>query len=151
MLTAASGSVLLVKWRAHARRHAGPGSGRLPPAVLISHAGLAAGGLLTWSGYLVTRAPALAWIALGVLLPSRASASLPSSTRYLTRLPAPGRPVSLPHTRRGWPATATALVAAPAPPHARRPPVVMIVAHGVLATTTFLLALLGAIAALGLH
>ena len=53
----------------------------------------------------------------------------------------------------GWPATSTAmaLVTRSAPQREKRPPVVMIVAHGVLATTTILLALLGAIAALGLH
>ncbi len=157
LLTAASGSVLLVKWRAHARRHVGPGSGRRPPAMLISHAGLAAGGLLTWSSYLITRAPALAWIALGVLLPV---AGLGMAT-LIDAIPDPRSATGTAAeqsamARSGLPtatatATATAQVTASAPPGAGRSPVLVIVTHGVLATATLLLALLGAIAALGTH
>jgi hypothetical protein len=45
-------------------------SGGLPPAVLFAHFGLALTGLTVWAGYVVTGRVALAWSAVGVLMPA---------------------------------------------------------------------------------
>ena len=106
--------------------------------MVFSHFGLAIGGLGIWIGYLLTRWAPVAWIALAILLPV---AGLGMAT-LIQAIPDPdpatgGDPVRHP----------------PALPYAavrtRKMPVVMIAAHGALATATLLLALLGSVAALG--
>lgn len=80
LVTAGSGAYLLSRWvsrggrlrlrAARAARGAGaPLAAGSPPAVLLGHFGLALGGLVLWLIYLVTGWPALAWAAVGVLLP----------------------------------------------------------------------------------
>jgi manganese efflux pump family protein len=86
LVTAGSGAYLLSRWVSRggrlrlraprATRAAGdagdagpPLAAGSPPAVLLGHFGLALGGLLLWLIYLVTGWPALAWAAVGVLLP----------------------------------------------------------------------------------
>ena len=106
--------------------------------MVVSHFGLAIGGLGAWIGYLLTRWAPVAWIALAILLPV---AGLGMAT-LIQAIPDPdptpgGDPV------RDPPALQSAAV------RTRKMPVVMIAAHGALATATLLLALLGSVAALG--
>jgi hypothetical protein len=120
LLTAASGAVLVGKRLARGRAHSG---GTRLPAALVSHLGLASGGLAVWAGYLVSGWAPLAWTALGILLPV---AGLGMATLILT-------------------------IPDPSPGPGARPrgkaPVLVIAGHGVLATLTMLLALLAAVAA----
>lgn len=95
----------------------------------FSHAALATTGLVTWAGYLITHWTALAWAALGLLLPV---AGLGIAT-LIDALPDPGSDAT------GEPG--------PGSRRAARAPVVVIVAHGALATGTLLLVLLGAVSA----
>ena len=120
LLTAGSGAVLVGR-RLARRRGNMPGT-RLP-AVLVIHLGLAVGGLAVWAGYLLSGWAPLAWAALGILAPV---AGLGMATLLLT-IPDPS--------------------SGPGPMTRSRAPVLMIVGHGVLATLTMLLALLGAVAA----
>jgi hypothetical protein len=80
LVTAGSGAYLLSRWVSRGGRlrlraaHATGGAGSppavgSPPVVLLGHFGLALGGLLLWLIYLVTGWSALAWTAVGVLLP----------------------------------------------------------------------------------
>jgi manganese efflux pump family protein len=72
LVTAGSGAYVLGSWIARGgslRRGArGAGTGS-PPAMLLGHFGLALCGLALWVVYLVTGWAALAWVAVGVLLP----------------------------------------------------------------------------------
>ena len=115
---------------------------RASPAAALSHAGLAIGGLTCWVGYLVTGQPAFAWLALCVLLPV---AGLGIAT-LMQAIPDPDPDVGAAAGSNR--AVATAITTRPARTRSGRPPVVMIVRHGVLATATLLLALLGSVAAL---
>jgi manganese efflux pump family protein len=129
LLTATSGAFLLAKWLAQAsgRRPGRPGA---PPVVVLSHLGLALGGLAAWSSYLLTSWAPLAWLALAFLLPvvglgiSTLMVAIPD--------PSPDPAVSPARSR---------------PSGRARPPVLVIVAHGALAALTVILALLGAVAA----
>jgi manganese efflux pump family protein len=130
-MTAASGSCLLARWVAHGgMRRARSRSAGLPPAVILGHFGLAIAGLAVWIGYLLSTAAALAWIALGFLLPV---VGLGIATLVL----------SVPETA----ATSATPIAAPAGPARTPMPVLVIAAHGVLAIATLLLVLLAAVAA----
>ena len=120
LLTAGSGAVLVGK-RLAGRRGQVLG-GRLP-GVLVSHFGLAVGGLAVWTGYLLSGWTPLAWAALGILLPV---AGLGMATLILT-IPDPG--------------------SGPGPLPRGKAPVLVIAGHGVLATLTMLLVLLAAVAA----
>lgn len=126
LLTAGSGSVLLRNWFTHGRRRRGARSRGPFRGLVFSHFGLALGGLSIWIGYLLTRWAPLAWIAFAILLPV---AGLGMAT-LIDAIPDPDRD-------RGFAAV-----------RKRRMPVVMIAAHGLLATATLLLALLGSVAAL---
>jgi len=72
LVTAGSGAYVLGSWIAGGgtlrRRAGGAGTGS-PPALLLGHFGLALCGLALWAAYLVTGWAALAWAAVGVLLP----------------------------------------------------------------------------------
>jgi hypothetical protein len=134
LLTAASGGVLLAKWLAHrGPRHHGRSPGG-SGAVIFSHLGLAVAGLAAWIGYLLPHWAPLAWVALFILLPV---AGL-GMAALVQAIPEPDR---APSHRSVLAAVQTRNSA----------PVVMIAAHGVLATATLLLALLGSVAALGSH
>jgi hypothetical protein len=156
LLTAGSGGVLLAKWRAQARRRALAGLARASPAVALSHAGLAIGGLTCWLSYLVSGQPAFAWLALCVLL-LVAGLGIATLMQAIAD-PDPDVGAAVSHgpalNARTEPAgsiraVATAMTTRPARTRSGRPPVVIIVTHGVLATATLLLALLGSVAALG--
>lgn len=120
LLTAGSGAVLVGKRLA--RRRGRVLSGRLP-GVLVSHFGLAVGGLAVWTSYLLSGWTPLAWAGLGILLPV---AGLGMATLILT-IPDPG--------------------SGPGPLTRGKAPVLVIAGHGALATLTMLLALLAAVAA----
>jgi hypothetical protein len=158
LLTAGSGGVLLAKWRTQARRRALAGSARASPAVALSHAGFAIGGLTCWLSYLVTGQPAFAWLALCVLLPVAGLGIATLMQAIPDPDPGPGAGAAVSHesalnarteSAGSIRAAATATTSRPARTRSGRPPVVMIVTHGVLATATLMLALLGSIAALG--
>lgn len=97
LATAGAGGYLLGSWLSHGgtlrSRAGGTGS---PPVVIIGHFSLALTGLVIWIVYLVTGWAALAWTAVGVLLPV---AGLGMSALFiglpgLPRLPGlPDRPV----------------------------------------------------------
>lgn len=133
LLTAASGAVLIAGFLPRRRGHGGTGRRRRPPPVILGHAGLAIGGLMVWTGYLLTGLRPLAWTALGLLLPV-AGLGMATLVLGITGPDSPSRAPTAPAT---------------APPAASRgAPVLLIAAHGVLATVTMLLALLGAVAAI---
>jgi manganese efflux pump family protein len=72
LVTAGSGAYVLGSWITHGgslRRRAGGASTGSPPTVIFGHFGLALSGLVIWIAYLVTGWAALAWAAVGVLLP----------------------------------------------------------------------------------
>jgi hypothetical protein len=93
LVTAGSGAYVLGNWISHGgslrRRTGGTGS---PPAVVIGHFSLALAGLVIWVAYMVTGWAALAWTAVGVLLPV-AGLGMAALTVGLPGLPSlPGLP-----------------------------------------------------------
>jgi len=72
LVTAGSGAYVLGSWIAHGGtlRRSTPGTGTgSPPGLVFGHFGLALCGLALWVAYLSTGLAALAWVAVGVLLP----------------------------------------------------------------------------------
>jgi manganese efflux pump family protein len=72
LVTAGSGAYVLGSWITHGgslRHRTGGTSTGSPPTVIFGHFGLALSGLVIWVAYLVTGWAALAWTAVGVLLP----------------------------------------------------------------------------------
>jgi manganese efflux pump family protein len=72
VVTAGSGAYVLGSWITRGgslRNRAGSASTGSPPTVIFGHFGLALSGLVIWVVYLVTGWAALAWAAVGVLLP----------------------------------------------------------------------------------
>jgi manganese efflux pump family protein len=72
LVTAGSGAYVLGSWITHGgslRHRTGGTSTGSPPMVIFGHFGLALSGLVIWVAYLVTGWAALAWTAVGVLLP----------------------------------------------------------------------------------
>jgi hypothetical protein len=122
LATATAGSYLLVGWIAAARRRK-PRHAARPPAVLIAHAGLAIAGLGIWTAFLAAGAVVLAWLAIAMIL---LVAGLGMAT-LVTGLPEP-----------------QSAGARSARPTAQ---VLVIGAHGALATVAILLVLLAAIGA----
>jgi manganese efflux pump family protein len=166
LVTAGSGGYVLGSWLAHGgtlrRRSDGTGT---PPAVIIGHFGLALTGLVIWVVYLVAGWAALAWTAVGLLLPvaglgmSVLSIGLPGLPS-LPRLP--GRPVpAVAGTATSTPTTGSAAVGSapdaiaetpvaaddprPTASVRRRLSPLIVVGHGALAVTTMLLVLLAAL------
>ena len=69
LLTASLGGYMLRTWLVRGglrRARARPGG--LPPQLIFSHAGLAISGLLVWAGYLASGVRALAWTAVVMLM-----------------------------------------------------------------------------------
>jgi hypothetical protein len=67
VLTAGGGFVLLARWLASGGMKQ-TGSGRIRPALILGHFGLAATGLVLWIIYVATDSSTLAWIAFVLLL-----------------------------------------------------------------------------------
>jgi hypothetical protein len=129
ILAAVSGSWILSAWISQGGNRRRTGGPSVPPVVIFGHFALAATGLLVWIIYLVTGWAAVAWIAVGLLLPV-AGLGIATVTIGL-----PGEP-------------GAAVTAGPAP--ARRPPsALVVVGHGLLAAGTMLLVLLAALSASG--
>jgi hypothetical protein len=70
VITAGSGAYVLATWISRGGSlRPGAGATGSPPTVIFGHFGLALGGLVIWVAYLVAGWAALAWTAVGVLLP----------------------------------------------------------------------------------
>ena len=67
VLTAGGGFVLLARWLASGGMKQ-RGQGRIRPALILGHFGLAATGLVLWIVYVASDSGALAWIAFVLLL-----------------------------------------------------------------------------------
>jgi hypothetical protein len=69
LLTASLGGFMLRTWLARGGlRRERARVGGLPPQLIFSHAGLALSGLLVWSAYVATGTKAVAWTAVGLLM-----------------------------------------------------------------------------------
>ena len=69
LLTASMGGFMLRTWLARGGlRRERARVGGLPPQLIFGHAGLALSGLLVWSGYVATGTKAVAWTAVGLLM-----------------------------------------------------------------------------------
>ena len=69
LLTASLGAFMLRTWLARGGlRRERARVGGLPPPLIFGHAGLALSGLLVWSGYVATGTRAVAWTAVGLLM-----------------------------------------------------------------------------------
>jgi hypothetical protein len=107
---------------------------RLPVPIIFTHLGLAATGLSVWVAFLIFNRKSLAWTAVGILV----AIALLGLTMFLRWIPVyrgPARTASLPQAPGG-------LVAVPAEGNF---PVVVVTAHGLLAVSTLVLALLTAL------
>jgi manganese efflux pump family protein len=160
LVTAGSGAYVLGSWIAHGgklRRRAGSTSTGSPPTVIFGHFGLALSGLVIWVAYLVTGWAALAWTAVGVLLPV---AGLGMAT-LVVGLPGYRAPAVTGHEAQtirvgagdartiscgkdGSQPAVTGAHSRGAPVRARLSPLV-VAGHGLLAVTTMLLVLLAAL------
>ncbi|HUY48204.1 MAG TPA: hypothetical protein VMV92_21155 [Streptosporangiaceae bacterium] len=128
LTTAGIGSYLLGGWIAHGgiRRRGSSGRG-VPPTVMFGHLSLAAAGLVAWIVFLITGSTPVAWGAVGSLLITAGFGMAMVSAGLADE--------------RG-PASAARVRPAQA---GGRPPVAVIAAHGLLAVSTMLLALLTAL------
>lgn len=127
VLTALGGFLMLGLWLS--RGGARGGGSRLPVPVVFGHFALAAIGLVVWIIYLVAGTPALAWTAFVLLLP----VAVLGFVMLLRWLPVRG-------SRGDAGGTAPAEGTFPVP---------VVAGHGVLAVTTVVLVLLGALGAGG--
>jgi hypothetical protein len=108
---------------------------RLPVVIIFSHLGLAAAGLAMWVVYLVLERTMFAWTAIGILggIAGLGAAMflrwIPvyRGPRAASRAQSPGRPQAIPAEGNF--------------------PVVVVTAHGLLAVTTLVLALISALEA----
>jgi manganese efflux pump family protein len=141
LLTAVGGFVMLGIWVSRGGPRERRADTQLPPAVIFSHFGLAALGLVLWIIYVATDNHAVAWVAFVLLVPV-AALGFVMLARWL--------PVY-----RGRAATTAATGAAGATPDAggtagadlpeRHFPVPVVAGHGLLAVVTVVLALLAAL------
>jgi manganese efflux pump family protein len=127
ILTALGGFYMLAKWVAGGG-HRRPRNTKLPPGAVFSHFALAAIGLVLWIVYVFTDNHTIGWIAIIALVPV-AVLGFVMVARWIPTYRAR-------QTVGGG--SATAAEAAPE----RSFPVAVVVAHGVLAVTTVVLALL---------
>ena len=132
LITAGSGAYLLGSWIISngLRRRRTPATGA-PPAVLLGHFGLGTAGLMVWVIYLFAGWTALAWTAVGLLLP-------------IAGLGVAMVTLGLPGSQSGA-VGVLANAGTAATPARGRVPVLFIAGHGLLAATTVLLVLLAAI------
>ena len=134
VVTALGGFVMLGIWIQHGgHRQQQPGSSRLPVPVVFGHFLLAAAGLVVWIVYVVSDTDALAWVAFVLLLPV-ALLGFTMLARWI--------PVRRAAATAAAPAAGTDAAGAPAERHF---PLVVVVAHGLLAVATLVLVLLTAL------
>jgi hypothetical protein len=107
---------------------------RLPVPVIFAHLLLAATGLVVWVAYLILGWKTLAWAAVGLLL-AIAALGATMFARWIPVYRGPARPAA-PRTDTGDALTI---------PAEGNFPVVVVAAHGLLAVTTLVLALVTAI------
>jgi hypothetical protein len=136
IITALGGFVLLATWLSRGGlRERATGASRFPPALILGHFLLAAGGLILWIIYLATDSIGVAWVAFAVLL----VVALLGFTMFARWL----------QGRRTATATGVAAPATEGAVRTRAPeqhfPVVVVVLHGLLAATTLVLVLLTAL------
>ena len=111
LLTVGMGTAMVRRRIARMLSRRGTDRGRLPPSVIVAHAGLALASLLAWTVYLIAGWAGAGWSACaGLLLVASLGVALIS--------------LWLPERGPGW-----------------HPPAALIVAHGVLAVTTITLVL----------
>jgi len=159
VLTASIGAYMLRTWvtRGGLRRQRATGAG-VPPAVVFGHASAALTGLLVWLGFVDTGLDLLAWLGVTVMAGAIALGvcTVTLWTPYPVAVPAAPAPATIPEaTSAAEDGTITdemiaSLLADPFPA-SRRPRLKLAglipVAHGFGALTTFMLAVLAAIAA----
>ena len=107
---------------------------RLPVPIIFTHLGLAATGLSVWVAFLIFNRKSLAWTAVGILV----AIAVLGATMFLRWIPVyrgPARSAGMPQPSGG-------MVAVPAEGNF---PVVVVTAHGLLAVSTLVLALLTAL------
>jgi hypothetical protein len=123
LAAAASGGLVLARWLRAGGNPLRRTATAAPPGAILGHAGGGLLGLLLWAAFLLSGWAALAWIALGLLLPVAGA----GMAVLVVGLPRPGRPGLT----------------------VRRPriPVFTIFAHGLFAATALLLVLMAAIGA----
>jgi hypothetical protein len=128
LATAAVGFFMLMRWirRGGLRNRSVT---HFPPALVLTHFGLAAGGLVVWLAYLVTGSSGLAWVAVADLAVVAALGGV-----MVRRWTLDGRAAMA----AGAHSTPVDL----AEQHIPRPPVVL---HGVFAVSTVVLVLLSAL------
>lgn len=135
-VTAAAGLFLLGTWVIEGgvrRARRSPGRHRkLPPSLVFGHFLLAVCGLVLWVVFMVTDSAALAWAGFATLLPV-ATMGLTMFVRWVPTYRA----------RHGY----GSLGAAHRAPPEQHLPLAAVLGHGVLAVTTVVLVLLGAIGA----
>jgi hypothetical protein len=128
VITAGGGFVLLGLWLRHGGMRQREGGRRIRPALIFSHFGLAATGLVLWIVYLLNDSDVLAWIAFGILL----AVAVLGWTMFA---------IWWQRRRAG----ATDTPAPPSPEPAEQSfPVSIVTVHGLLAVTTVVLVLLAA-------
>lgn len=160
LLAAGSGASMVGVWISQAGiRRLLTGGPRLQPVVIVGHFALATAGLMVWIVYLAIDRAALAWTAVGLLLPvaglGMALVTLGSSGDHAgsgTGSTGTGSGA----TSAGGVSTAaigTLTAVGPrtieAPVARRRVPILVVIGHGLLAAATVLLVLLAALGAAG--
>lgn len=138
-LTAVGGFVMLGRWVARGGlRQQRTGASRLPAGAVFSHLALAAAGLVLWVLYLLADADLLGWIAFALLVPVAALGFAMLARWWQVRRAPQVVPAGAGAGSHG--------ATAPAPegetPAERHLPVVVVVAHGLLAVVTVVLVLL---------
>lgn len=118
--TAAAGAYLMAGWLSGVMRRRRLRLAGLVPVTVFGHFGLAVAGLGIWLAFLITGAPVLAWVGVGLIV-------------VIAGLGMGALSAALPEPSRG------------AAPARARLPVTVIAIHGMLATATILLVLLAAI------
>jgi hypothetical protein len=170
LLTASIGGFMLRTWLARGGlRRERARVGGLPPQLIFGHAGLALSGLLVWSGYVATGTRAAAWTAIGLLMvtislglctvtlwtPYPAGERQATTTADESAVVVPDNPVSAASSPDPPDSLITdemiaQLLAEPLGPERHRPirpnPEVLVpIAHGFAAISTFVLAVMAAI------
>jgi len=129
MITIFGGLILLVIWMIeYDSEFQSAAATRLPVPVISTHALLGMSGLLLWIGYLLVGKERLAWAAV-LVLGAVALLGLLMAARWI-------------RVYRAFAAPGPSLSRSPTAPPERSFPVPVVVAHGLLAITTFVLVLL---------